>query len=175
VLVNYFLERHGRGHVMSAEALAMLASYDWPGNVRELENCVQQMVALNSGPVLALGDMPSVMHHFHQNQKREGRAMAATASTSAGYAPSHNDEQLHHAPEPLATMPALPRRMPPSSEHEILPLNVIEKRAILRALEHTNGDRSEAANLLGIGRTTLYRKLKEYEAELSFPEAAMAV
>ena len=39
----------------------------------------------------------------------------------------------------------------------------MERRAILRALEYTNGDRGVAAHLLGIGRTTLYRKLKEYQ------------
>ena len=44
----------------------------------------------------------------------------------------------------------------------ILPLSELERRAILDALEYTKGDRAVAANLLGIGRTTLYRKLKEY-------------
>jgi DNA-binding NtrC family response regulator len=41
----------------------------------------------------------------------------------------------------------------------------LEKRAIQHALVHTRGDRTTAAQLLGIGRTTLYRKLKEYEIE----------
>jgi DNA-binding NtrC family response regulator len=39
----------------------------------------------------------------------------------------------------------------------------VERRAILSALEFTRGDRGVAAHLLGIGRTTLYRKLKEYQ------------
>jgi transcriptional regulator of acetoin/glycerol metabolism len=39
----------------------------------------------------------------------------------------------------------------------------VEKQAILRALAYTKGDRGVAASLLGIGRTTLYRKLKEYD------------
>ena len=45
----------------------------------------------------------------------------------------------------------------------IMPLAQMERQAILRALEYTKGDRLTAASLLGIGRTTLYRKLKEYE------------
>jgi transcriptional regulator of acetoin/glycerol metabolism len=45
----------------------------------------------------------------------------------------------------------------------ILPLVEMERRAILNALEYTKGDRLMAAHLLGIGRTTLYRKLKEYQ------------
>jgi len=45
----------------------------------------------------------------------------------------------------------------------VVPLMEMEKRAIREALEYTKGDRAVAASLLGIGRTTLYRKLKEYQ------------
>jgi DNA-binding NtrC family response regulator len=45
----------------------------------------------------------------------------------------------------------------------VVPLAELERQAIMRALEYTKGDRLTAASLLGIGRTTLYRKLKEYE------------
>jgi len=44
----------------------------------------------------------------------------------------------------------------------VIPLPELERRAIVNALEYTKGDRAIAAHLLGIGRTTLYRKLKEY-------------
>jgi DNA-binding NtrC family response regulator len=44
----------------------------------------------------------------------------------------------------------------------VLPLQEVERRAIEQALTYTHGDRTTAAHLLGIGRTTLYRKLKEY-------------
>jgi DNA-binding NtrC family response regulator len=46
---------------------------------------------------------------------------------------------------------------------ELLPLDELERRAILRALRETSGDKLAAARLLGIGKTTLYRKLKQYE------------
>ncbi len=55
-----------------------------------------------------------------------------------------------------ATAPAL-------SPVPVVPLAELERQAIMRALEYTKGDRLTAASLLGIGRTTLYRKLKEYE------------
>jgi transcriptional regulator of acetoin/glycerol metabolism len=45
----------------------------------------------------------------------------------------------------------------------IIPLMELERRAIINALDYTKGDRAVAAHLLGIGRTTLYRKLKEYQ------------
>jgi len=47
----------------------------------------------------------------------------------------------------------------------VIPLTELERRAIINALEYTKGDRAVAAHLLGIGRTTLYRKLKEYQLE----------
>jgi DNA-binding NtrC family response regulator len=51
---------------------------------------------------------------------------------------------------------------PPAADSSVIPLAEIEKRAILHALRYTKGDRTVASVLLGIGRTTLYRKLKEY-------------
>lgn len=51
----------------------------------------------------------------------------------------------------------------------VIQLGELERRAILDALEYTNGDRAVAAHLLGIGRTTLYRKLKEYHLDESKP------
>jgi DNA-binding NtrC family response regulator len=48
-----------------------------------------------------------------------------------------------------------------TTSHGVIPLQEVERRAIRHALEHTKGDRTAAAFLLGIGRTTLYRKLKE--------------
>jgi transcriptional regulator of acetoin/glycerol metabolism len=57
------------------------------------------------------------------------------------------------------------RPVHPAEAPVILPLSEIEKRAILEALAYTKGDHTMAAHLLGIGRTTLYRKLKEYRLE----------
>jgi DNA-binding NtrC family response regulator len=48
---------------------------------------------------------------------------------------------------------------------ELVPLEALERRAIFRALRETAGDKLAAARLLGIGKTTLYRKLKQYESE----------
>jgi two-component system response regulator HydG len=52
----------------------------------------------------------------------------------------------------------------PSNGHAIVPMAELEKQTILNALTQVNGDKMLAARLLGIGKTTLYRKLKEYEA-----------
>jgi two-component system response regulator AtoC len=59
-LVHYFLDRFAPGKNVSVSSAAMkcMLSYDWPGNVRELENCIERAVALGSGDVIDLADLP---------------------------------------------------------------------------------------------------------------------
>jgi transcriptional regulator with PAS, ATPase and Fis domain len=148
-LISHFLGRYGKGHTLTQETLEAMLSYDWPGNVRELENCIQHMVAINSGPLLHASELPSMI----QNHLIAKKAQCMTVAVGA---------------HPLAKGPgdALVyehRVAPESGRSPIVPLTQMERQAILDALEYTKGDRAIAANLLGIGRTTLYRKLKEYQ------------
>jgi len=145
-LVEHFLARHNSDHRLTPESMDALMAYDWPGNVRELENCIQQMVAINTGPLLHVGDLPSPIQNFLHARKVNALSMAAGAG-----GPS-----VGAAPAPLRPM------LDTTAGPAVLPLTEVERRAILEALEYTNGDRAVAASLLGIGRTTLYRKLKEY-------------
>lgn len=148
-LIAHFLTRHGKGHTLTQETLEAMLSYDWPGNVRELENCIQHMVAINTGPLLHAAELPSML----QNHLIAKKAQAL--SVAVGFQPMSKPpgEAISHE-----------RRGPQESTYSpIIPLTQMEKRAIMEALEFTKGDRAIAANLLGIGRTTLYRKLKEYQ------------
>ena len=70
---------------------------------------------------------------------------------------------LHAGDLPSNLQYAAPERL--STTDEFVPLEVLERRAIFRALQETAGDKLAAARLLGIGKTTLYRKLKQYESE----------
>lgn len=145
-LIAHFMERYGNRQVLSREALDAILSYDWPGNVRELENCVQHMLAMNSGPLLHTAELPSSVQN-HIQAKRSQYLVAAAAADVPRIPPQ--------SPFPV---PAGGDGQTPV----ILPLVELEKRAIAQTLEYTRGDRVMAANLLGIGRTTLYRKIKEY-------------
>ncbi len=144
-LIAHFLESYGHNHTITQEALDAMLSYDWPGNVRELEHCIQHMVAVNSGPLIHAADLPTAL----QNQvlARRGQGMAAAAAVAVADPAPRMGPRMASSPPPI----------PP-----VMRLIDMEKNAIIQALEYTKGDRMVAAQLLGIGRTTLYRKLKEY-------------
>jgi len=57
----------------------------------------------------------------------------------------------------------------PVDDDKMVPLDAMERRAIFRALQETGGDKVAAARMLGIGKTTLYRKLKYYESHSITP------
>jgi DNA-binding NtrC family response regulator len=146
-LIRLFLSCQAKKYSLTNETQEAMLAYDWPGNVRELSNCVQQMIAMNSGPLLHTADLPSPLRNHLGLVRAEVRTMVAAAQSGpAGGQP----EPLFVASEPQPV---------------IMPLCEIEKRAILEALLYTKGDHTTAAHLLGIGRTTLYRKLKEYRLE----------
>jgi DNA-binding NtrC family response regulator len=138
-LAMYFLERmnrdHGTKHTFSDDALRVMAEYDWPGNVRELENAIERACALSSGPVLHMGDLPTQLQDF-----RLQRGPTKYASDA--------EEQVELAPE--------------TGKGGIVSIAEMEKHAILGTIRQLKGDKLMAAKLLGIGKTTLYRKLKEY-------------
>lgn len=147
LLIRHFLSRYDRNYSLTNEALEAMLSYDWPGNVRELSNCLQRMTAMNSGPLLHTGDMPSPLINHLGLSRAEQRSMAAAVRSGPAFEAS-DGARIQLTPQPV-----------------VMPLVEIEKRAILEALAYTKGDHSMAAHLLGIGRTTLYRKLKEYRLD----------
>src|SRR5690349_12438611 len=140
-LISHFLTRYGKSHTLTQETLEAMISYDWPGNVRELENCIQHMVAINSGPLLHVGELPSMLQN-HLIAKKTQFMSVAVGSHPLTKPPGEAASHEHHSSD---------YGRPP-----IVPLTQIERQAILEALEYTKGDRAIAANLLGIGRTTLY-------------------
>jgi DNA-binding NtrC family response regulator len=73
---------------------------------------------------------------------------------------------IHVVDQPSSITGAPARLVQQAPESKILQLVDIEKQTILSAIAQLNGDKLIAAKMLGIGKTTLYRKLKEYGAEL---------
>ena len=142
LLIERFLAGVQGRYVLSNAAVEAILDYDWPGNIRELKNCLERMMAFNSGPLLHYEDLPTSVA-FHMRAK-SGVALAVAAGTGM------------MSVRTTVVAPAF-------SQQAVVPLQELERRAIQHALEHTKGDRTVAAMMLGIGRTTLYRKVKDYQ------------
>lgn len=157
VLLDHFMRTYAPRHAISNDLREMLMNYDWPGNVRELENCVQHMVALNSGPLLHPADAPSNL--INATIERSAAAGSpALAALSRAVQSGRGSDSTGFSPSPSGHTPQM-------AGSAVIPLSEMERNAIINALQYTKGDRMMAAHLLGIGRTTLYRKLKEYNIE----------
>jgi len=160
-LVRHFIARAGsaaagsRVRDVSARALAMLEAHDWPGNIRQLENAIFRAVVLAEGDVLTEDEFPQI-------SGRPGDTGLAARSAPAAFAVEGGRHENavstpHFVPrdEPGGTLRALDAR------GDVRALADVEGEMIRLAIDHYNGQMSEVARRLGIGRSTLYRKLKE--------------
>jgi two-component system, NtrC family, response regulator AtoC len=158
VLVQHFCKTLGRANgkpniSLDAGAVRALRGQRWPGNVRQLQNFVERLVVLGNGPVIGEEDVRGEL-------SRQVR-FATQPGTSTRL---HPPTLVPPEGEPLATVhrPSLPAPAPSA----ILPLDLevraAEKKALERALIFAKQNRSQAARLLGVSRSTLYAKLEEH-------------
>ena len=156
-LIDHFIARfnaeEGKRIVGCApETLAMLQAFDWPGNVRQLENAVFRAIVLADAPYLQPHDFPAIS------------GVAAPMPEAAPAAPVVSPA-VDHAP------PAdQPIRILDDRGH-LRTLEEIERDLIQHAIEVYAGHMSEIARRLGIGRSTLYRKVREQGLEEQLKEA----
>ena len=121
------------------EALGVLLSYTWPGNVRQLQNALFRAAVLCDAPSLTTADFPQVAQEsFSRRRQPRGNGLGhrVPVSPSGGVTLYTPDGHLR-------------------------PLDEIEADVIRHAISHYRGRMSEVARRLGIGRSTLYRKLGE--------------
>ena len=123
---------------LDASARAALSAYHWPGNVRELSHVIERAVLLARKPMLSQADIPLPI--------KPGRF--ARAADESG---------------PLS-LPRLGNELGDSSLDLRSALESLERSLIDRALQRAGGNRTEAAALLGLNRTTLVEKLRKYAA-----------
>jgi two-component system nitrogen regulation response regulator GlnG len=122
---------------LTAEAHERLAAYGWPGNVRELVNLCRRMTVLAPGNEIRSEDLPAEMV-----------GAGAAAAVEQDWVAALTEWATRQSPAPAR--PLLDDALP-----------AFERALIRVALKHTQGHRQEAARLLGWGRNTLTRKLKE--------------
>jgi two-component system nitrogen regulation response regulator GlnG len=145
-LMKYFFQQAakelgGETKVLLPEAEAFLCSLDWPGNVRQLENCCRWITVMASGREVHLSDLPPEL---------------GTGSTRPA-----TSEKVDW-PELLFSWA---RNELVQGKQQILQQAVptFEKVMIQVALQHSQGRKRDAADLLGWGRNTLTRKMKDLE------------
>lgn len=173
-LVTHFMEkvapadqRH-RLQGISAAALAMLQAYDWPGNIRQLENAVFRASVLCEGDVLTTEDFPQIRAQVEGTINLDADSVASLPSLPVDRRPrleAAPPDAASPEPEPDAPARLLPRFGTLRALDErgnVRALADVELEMIKLAIDHYNGQMSEVARRLGIGRSTLYRKLKEY-------------
>ena len=155
-LVDHFIARFNaeegkRIAGCAPETMTMLQSFDWPGNVRQLENAVFRAIVLADAPFLQPHDFPAISG---VTAPMPDVVPVATVST-------HSD----HAPQPDQPIRILDDR------GHLRTLEEIERDLIQHAIEVYSGHMSEIARRLGIGRSTLYRKVREQGLEEQLKEA----
>ena len=133
------------------DALAVLMSYGWPGNVRQLQNALFRAAVLCEGDALTAADFPQIANealHGRRADDYHAKPLSGQSATAA----------LAHGPGVTLYLP----------DGNLRPLEAIEADVIRLAIGHYRGRMTEVARRLGIGRSTLYRKL----AELGIGEVA---
>src|SRR6476659_8374691 len=172
-LVRHFIARFAaeEGKLVDgieAEALAMLSRYSWPGNIRQLENAVFRAVVLADQPLLGVSEFPQIAAHVQGYRvtvppapapkapapRIEGPVMLGQSST----APATIHLPLANGRDAVG-IPAL------SEEGDIRSLEAVEADMIRLAFGRYRGRMTEIAKRLGIGRSTLYRKMREIGLE----------
>jgi DNA-binding NtrC family response regulator len=146
----------------SKTAMQMIVDFDWPGNVRQLENTIFRAVILCEGDLLQPEDFPQISgmkpllaandaHEEHVPHAANDAFEQAHVSFAAAVA-----EAADATPAPVSIF---------DGEGHLRQLEQIERDLIELAIDHYAGHMSEVARRLGIGRSTLYRKLREYGLE----------
>jgi DNA-binding NtrC family response regulator len=167
-LARFTAEESKRIQGMSDEVMRLLTSYTWPGNVRQLENAVFRAVVLADSAELTIAEFPQIAAHV------EGfRAEIPAAPAPVSRVPLINGPVVLGAENTVPTTVEVPSGdggsaigIPAVNDAgEIRPLEQIEADMIRLALGRYRGHMTEVAKRLGIGRSTLYRKMQEYGLE----------
>ncbi|HEX5058482.1 MAG TPA: sigma 54-interacting transcriptional regulator [Kofleriaceae bacterium] len=140
------------------DAIAAMTRYHWPGNVRELRNAVERAIVLGEREQIMAQDLPPQV----LAQAAPPRTRNSPPTPPLGSAISTAVPSIAPAITPAVTIDAAP---PTALAGRAKSLRELEKEGILAALAATNGNKAQAAAILEIDRSTLYKKLKDYDIE----------
>jgi DNA-binding NtrC family response regulator len=146
---RFAAEEHKAVSGMTPEAARLIERYDWPGNVRQLENTIFRAVVLCDGTMLDVCDFPQIA------------GALGVASATRSTAPENTDGARMGIAAPISPY-ALSTT---DAAGHMRKFEDMERDIIRLAIARYDGHMSEVARRLAIGRSTLYRKLKEYGLE----------
>jgi len=168
-LARFAAEEGRRVNGVSKEALELLTGYSWPGNVRQLENAMFRAVVLADSPQLTVAEFPQIAAHVEGFRAAIPPAPANVdrRPVVTGPAMLGAENTVPHTVEVGASagvkgalgIPAI------TDQGEVRSLEAMEADMIRLALGRYRGHMTEVAKRLGIGRSTLYRKMREFGLE----------
>ncbi len=151
LLVQHFLLRQSRNlsrsFTITPEAMILLCQYSWPGNVRELENMLERVTYLMPGTVITIADLPIDVQQAVENNQAD-----YVDDSDSALQTQKSPYELHRA-QPLLTEQGTALKEQSMNA---------EMQAIMKAWDASNGHITRAAALLGISRTTMWRKMVKY-------------
>jgi DNA-binding NtrC family response regulator len=153
-IARFAAEEGKRVRGLTTESVALLSSYDWPGNVRQLENAVFRAIVLADGDELTVAEFPQIAAQVQGFDLRIPPAPASALTAASVFAPVTAVDK--NDPNSLSLI---------DESGDVRKLEDLEADAIRFALNHYHGQMSQMARKLGIGRSTLYRKMKEIGVE----------
>ncbi|MBL8791379.1 MAG: sigma-54-dependent Fis family transcriptional regulator [Rhizobiales bacterium] len=162
-LINHFItklsaEEGRKVRGIREDALGMLMAYAWPGNVRQLENTVFRAIVLCEGDQLGIEDFPQIASLV------EGYEIKVPAAPVMPAAPVTTPSGPRRGGTEVSDGTALGIPVVTDGGH-IRKLEEVEADMIRLALHRYRGQMSEVARKLGIGRSTLYRKMRDLGLE----------
>ena len=154
-LARHFAERYARANGLPQRGLtpaaeALLLVHPWPGNVRELENTLHRAVLLAEGPAIG-PEAIDLLEHCPSIEAAPAPVAAPAPAFTPAFTPAFAPAPAPRAPQPVTAL--VGRRM-----------EEVERELILETLTHCLGNRTLAAEMLGISIRTLRNKLHEYRA-----------
>ena len=174
-LIEYFLNNYAEQNNIATpkithDALDLLNKYYWPGNIRELKNVIETAAALNTTGELEVDllsnlltppkiederrNLPIALHKTNEALDREiilGALIEIKKDLNELKNFAYNSNVANQRNDDVYVA------------NEIVPINILEKNAIINAIKFAKGNKRKAAKLLGLSERTLYRKIKEYQ------------
>jgi DNA-binding NtrC family response regulator len=164
---RFNVEEGKRVVAATSETVALLQAYDWPGNVRQLENAVYRAIVLADAPYLQPHDFPAISGLSAPMVMAADQAVEAAPAAEA---PASSAMVSIPSGGPSGAAGDAPVRILDHRGH-LRTLEDIERDLIQLAIEIYAGHMTEVARRLGIGRSTLYRKVREQGLEELVKEA----